>query len=160
MNMRNNRRGFTLTELTIVLAVLAIVLTLLVSFTAMVNNSRQISGARLEALQDIRVAESIIENFIEGNKITTTFKDEEGKTIPVENVLEAGEKKLVFNKEKKTLAVSGGANLTLERVESITFDYNGDSTEGIFYCTINYNVGNHDYYYTFCVYSYAGNGGN
>ena len=161
MNMRNNRRGFTLTELTIVLAVLAIVLTLLVSFTAMVNNSRQISTARLEALQDIRVAESIIENFIEGNKITTTFeKDEEGKTIPVENVLESGEKKLVFNTENKTLAVSGGANLTLERVESITFDYNGGGTEGIFYCTINYNVGNHDYDYTFCVYSYAGNGGD
>ena len=153
MNMRNNRRGFTLTELTIVLAVLAIVLTLVVSFTTMVNSSRQISGARLEALQDIRVAESIIENFIEGNKITTTFKDEEGKTIPVENVLEAGEKKLVFNAENKTLAVSGGANLTLERVESITFDYNGGGTEGIFYCTIKYNVGNHDYYYTFCVYS-------
>ena len=159
MNMRNNRRGFTLTELTIVLAVLAIVLTLLVSFTTMVSSSRQISGARLEALQDIRVAESIIENFIEGNKITTTFKDEEGKTIPVENVLKSGDNSLTFDKASKTLAVSGGANLTLERVESITFDYYGEGTEGIFYCTINYTVGNHNYDYTFCVYSYAGNGG-
>ena len=149
MNMRNNRRGFTLTELTIVLAVLAIVLTLLVSFTAMTNNSRRISEARLEALQDIRVAESIIENFIETN---------EGLSAKKDGLYKENEKVLYFAEEK--LVVNGGANLTLERVESITFDYNGGDTEGIFYCTINYNVGNHDYYYTFCVYSYAGNGGN
>ena len=149
MNMRNNRRGFTLTELTIVLAVLAIVLTLLVSFTAMTNNSRRISEARLEALQDIRVAESIIENFIEG-KSSITINAEKNTLTDNEN------NTLTFNTESKTLAVSGGANLTLERVKSITFDYNGGGTEGIFYCTINYNVGNHDYYYTFCVYSYAG----
>ena len=49
---RRNRRGFTLTELVIVLAVLAIVSTMVISFTAMVTNSRQLSSARLDALGD------------------------------------------------------------------------------------------------------------
>ena len=141
----NNRRGFTLAELSIVLAVLAIVLTMVVSFTAMTNNSRQLSEARLEALQDIRVAEALIENFIEGN----------GTVEYSENTLTAGENSLVFNETDKTLAVNGETKFTLERVTKITFDYYGDNTDGIIYCTIYYQVGNNNYEYTFCVLSYA-----
>ena len=155
MNKRNNRRGYTLAELTVVLAVLVIVSAMVVSFTAMTNNSRRISEARLEALQDIRVAEAIIENFIEGNKITTKFKEENGKVVPVENTLTAGGNSLVFNETDKTLTVSGGTKYTLERVKSITFDYYGENTEKIYYCTITYMVGNQEYNYTFCVISYA-----
>ena len=150
MNMRNNRCGFTLTELSVVLAVLAIVLTMVVSFTAMINNSRQISSARLEALQDIQVAETVIERFIEG-KSSITFNVNAEETTLTDNESNT----LTFNKANKTLALSGGATITLERVESITFDYYGEGTEKIFYCTIKYNVGNQNYDYTFCVYSYA-----
>ena len=147
--MRSNRRGFTLVELTLVMAVLAIVLVMVTSFTAMVTGSRELSAARLKALQDIRVAESIIENFIEGNN-----------GVSIENsTLKAGENTLAFNPESKTLVVKDGASLTLERVESITFDTYGEDAEKIYYCTIHYTVVDHDYDYTFCVYSYAGNGG-
>lgn len=156
MNMRNNRRGYTLAELTVVLAVLVIVSAMVVSFAAMTSNSRRISEARLEALQDIRVAEAIIEDFIEGNKITTVFeKDENGKVVPVENTLTAGENSLEFTEADKTLTVSGGTKYTLERVKSITFDYYGENTDKIYYCTITYMVGNQEYNYTFCVISYA-----
>lgn len=163
MNMRNNRRGFTLTELTVVLAVLTIVLTMVVSFTAMINNSRQISSARLEALQDIQVAETVIERFIEGNEITTKFENNaEGNPIPV-NTLKASDNKTIGleeNEGRNVLVIKKGEDvdttITLDRVKSITFDYYGDNTEGIFYCTIEYKVGNQDYDYTFCVYSYTG----
>ena len=149
MNMRSNRRGFTLVELTLVMAVLAIVLVMVTSFTAMVTGSRELSAARLEALQDIKVAESIIENFIEEN----------GDVEYSVNSLTAGENTLAFNPESKTLVVKDGATLTLERVESITFDTYGEGAEKIYYCTIHYTVVDHDYDYKFCVYSYAGNGG-
>ena len=149
MDTRNTRRAFTLTELTVVMAVLAIVLVLVTSFTAMVTGSRELSAARLEALQDIRVAETIIENFIEGN----------GAVEYSVNSLTAGENTLAFNPESKTLVVKDGATLTLERVESITFDTYGEDAEKIYYCTIHYTVGDHDYDYTFCVLSYAGEGG-
>ena len=152
MNMRNNRRGFTLTELTIVLAVLAIILTLVVSFTAMVSKNTQVSTARFEALQDIRVAESIIENFIEGKSSITFNVNAEETTL---TLTDNENNTLTFDETKKTLVLNNKETLTLSRVESITFDYNGDNTEGIIYCTITYNVGNQNYDYTFCVYSYA-----
>ena len=169
MNMRSNRRGFTLVELTVVMAVLAIVLVLVTSFTAMVSNSRELSAARLEALQDIRVAETIIENFIEGNngvsiknstlkERTSTLEFYEGDTLI------AGESKLAFDEGEKALCLNGEAILTLKRVESIKFEfanYGGSAdniySDKIYYCRINYTVGGHGYDYTFCV--YAGNGG-
>ena len=149
MDTRNTRRAFTLAELTVVMALLAIVLVMVTSFTAMVTGSRELSAARLEALQDIRVAETIIENFIEGNG-----------GVSIENsTLKAGENTLEFNPGSKTLVVKDGTTLTLERVESITFDTYGADADKIYYCTIHYTVGDHDYDYTFCVLSYAGNGG-
>lgn len=167
--MNNNRRGFTLAELTVVLAVLVIVSAMVVSFTAMVTNSRQLSTARLDALSDVRVAESIIEGFIEGNEIKTKFeKNAEGNTIPV-NTLEASDGKTIGleeKEEKNVLVIKKGGDIdttiTLERVKSITFDYHGEDADKIYYCTIKYTVGNHDYDYTFCVNPYVGEtiGGN
>lgn len=167
MDTRNTRRAFTLTELTVVMAVLAIVLVLVTSFTAMVSNSRELSAARLEALQDIRVAEKIIENFIEGNNgvsienstlkvVTSTLTFYEGDTLI------AGESKLAFDEREKALCLNGKAILTLKRVESIKFEFakygsSDDNADKIYYCRINYTVGDHGYDYTFCV--YAGNGG-
>ena len=166
MDTRNTRRAFTLTELTIVMAVLAIVLVLVTSFTAMVSNSRELSAARLEALQDIRVAETIIENFIEGNNgvsiKNSTLKVVENTLAFYEgDTLIAGESKLAFEEEEKALCLNGEAILTLKRVESIKFEFAkyGNSADKIYYCRINYTVGDHDYDYTFCVLSYAGEGG-
>ena len=148
MNIRNKKRGYTLAELTVVLAVLVIVSAMVVSFAAMTSNSRRISEARLEALQDIRVAEAIIENFIEGkssitmNAEKTTLTDNENKTLS-------------FNTDNKEITVDNETKYTLERVKSITFDYYGNGAEKIYYCTITYMVGNQEYNYTFCVISYA-----
>lgn len=152
---KKNRRGFTLAELTVVLAVLVIVSAMVVSFTAMVSNSRQLSSARLDALSDVRVAEALIENFIEGNENVTVADDK--------NSISAGGKSLFFTKSEEeqggTLTVTGGetdTTITLERVTEIIFDYYGNDTDQIYYCTVKYQVGNHDYDYTFCVNPYVG----
>ena len=95
MNTKMNRRGFTLAELSVVLAVLSIVSIMVASFTAMVSNSRQLSTARLEALQDVRVVEALVEGFIEGNEIKTSFSDDvvettlasDERTIGLEEIL-------------------------------------------------------------------------
>ena len=39
---------------------------------------------------------------------------------------------------------------------NITFDEYGDNTDKIYYCTIEYKVGNHVFDYTFCVNPYVG----
>lgn len=153
MNMRNNRRGFTLTELSVVLAVLAIVLTMVVSFTAMINNSRQISSARLEALQDIQVAETVVERFIEGSADITITGD--GKSIS------ANGQTLYFEKNNgkiggMLIAPNTTTNITLDRVTEIKFECYGNGTDKIYYCIIAYTVGNNNYTYTFCVNPYVG----
>ena len=158
---KNNKRGFTLAELTVVLAVLVIVSAMVVSFTAMVSNSRQLSSARLDALSDVRVAETLIEGFIEGNENVIVADDK--------NSISADGKRLFFEKNEEeqggTLTITGGetdTTITLDRVTEITFDYHGEDTDKIYYCTVKYNVGNHNYDYTFCVNPYVGEtiGGN
>ena len=162
---KNNKRGFTLAELTVVLAVLVIVSAMVVSFTVMVTNSRQLSSARLDALSDVRVAETLIEGFIEGNAHKIEISETE-LTVKEEEVIT---KKLTFNKNEEeqggTLTITGGetdTTITLDRVTEITFDYYGEDTDKIYYCTVKYNVGNHNYDYTFCVNPYVGEtiGGN
>lgn len=149
---RRNRRGFTLTELVIVLAVLAIVSTMVISFTAMVTNSRQLSSARLDALGDVRVAEAVIESFIEENAGAAVSDDKLSIT--------ANEKSISFNKkgegELGGSLVTPETSVALERVTNITFDEYGDNTDKIYYCTIKYKVGNHVFDYTFCVNPYVG----
>ena len=147
---KNNKRGFTLAELTMVLAVLVIVSAMVVSFTAMVSNSRQLSTARLEALQDVRVAEALIENFIEGNEDVRVSDDK--------TTLTAGESTLLLD-ENGNLVIGNGGSIALERVKSITFDYYGE-TDKIYYCTVVYTVGDKDFNYIFCVNPYVGEGGN
>ncbi len=166
MNKSNNRRGFTLAELSIVLAVLVIVSAMVVSFTTMVGGSQELSSARLDAIGNVQVAEAIIESFIEGNEIA----DFTGEVSSLETANAENKKTLTFNLEEGedvggTLSITDGetdTTITLERVTEITFDYYGNGTDGIYYCTIKYQVGNHDYDYTFCVNPYVGEtvGGN
>ena len=157
---RNNRRGFTLTELSVVLAVLAIVSTMVVSFTVMVSNSRALSSARLDALGDVRVAEANIEHFIEENDSVTVTADKKslsanGKTLSF--TLENG-KTVGGTLEIKPIGenTTADTSLTLERVKSITFEYYGGDTDEIYYCTIHYEIGGKDYTYIFCVNPYVG----
>lgn len=157
---RNNRRGFTLTELSVVLAVLAIVSTMVVSFTVMVSNSRALSSARLDALGDVRVAETNIEHFIEEN--SGNIEVSEAKTELTVKVVEGEEQVTKTLSFKKTEGEQGGtlttpdSTLTLERVKSITFEYYGGDTDEIYYCTIHYEIGGKDYTYIFCVNPYVG----
>ncbi len=127
------RRGFTLTELAVVLAVLAIVTTMIVSFNALVSNRRAVSQARLDALNDIKVAEAVIENYIEknGTSADISFAD---------HVLTVGTR-----------------TVTLERVTNITFDTQGEA-DTIYFCTLEYTIPGQaaPESYTFCVYPYVG----
>ena len=70
-----SRKGATLAELMIVLAVLVIAAGMVVSFSSMMHGAQGISNARHEALQDVRVAESLIEGFIENNANKVLLKE-------------------------------------------------------------------------------------
>ncbi|MBQ7326973.1 MAG: hypothetical protein IJW93_05830 [Clostridia bacterium] len=174
-NKLKSRKGATLAELVIVLAVVVIAAGMVVSFSSMMHGAQGISNARHEALQDVRVAEALIESFIENNV-------EEATKIQLENgtlTFTKGE-----NDSEKTATIKFHDNihyiilrnfdgettsLELEKIDSISFVLYADSSvvnndnfadrDTLYYCTVNYSVGDTPYTYTFCVNPYAGEGG-
>ena len=158
MNTKNLRRGATLTELMVVIAVIAIVAVMVVSFSAMVSGGREMAQAKLDALQDIRLAESVIENFIEENA-------NNGYIVSVEDGgkhLFGSVGKLVFYEEINSLFIHYNDDskqpltIKLESVTGITFTEHG-TDDKIYYCTITYDIGGtNNERYTFCVNPYAG----
>lgn len=165
MNKRNNsRKGATLAELIIVLAVLVIAATMVVSFSSMMHGAQGISNERFEAMQDVTAAESIIEGFIENITFNSTGK------LETKNKISFGEKFVMFN-NGFIVAYYGEDSqvaMELEHINSITFKVltpngeiaeNGDiltTNDVLYYCTINYSVDKTNYTYTFCVNPYTG----
>ena len=156
MKTKNLRRGATLTEIMVVIAVVAIVAVLVVSFSTMVSSSRELAQAKLDALQDIRLAETIIENFIVDGANSGEITLDTKKTV-------------LTNKNKDQIRFEGWSlivdyavtnkadiQLELDSVKEIKFDTHENGNDTIYYCTISYEVGGTPFEYTFCVNPYAG----
>ena len=164
MNNKNRgRRGATLAELAIVIAVIAIVAVMVTSFIVMIDGSRDISQMKLEAMQDIVLAESVIENFIiegENNKVGGVGIHKLSTDEVVYTIANGQGHTIRFNPGTQMLIVARGeetTSLTLETVENIEFFTHGSGNDVLYYCTITYNVGgDSDLDYTFCVNPYAG----
>ena len=135
-----NRRGFTITELAVVLAVLAIISTMVITFNSLVSNRRAASQARLDALNDIKIAETVIEDHIEKNGITFDDNGNPDDISYADHILKVGER-----------------TVSLERVTEVNVSSGGDADK-IYYCTLEYTIPGQDatQTYTFCVYPYTG----
>jgi len=136
-----NRRGFTITELAVVLAVLAIISTMVITFNSLVSNRRAASQARLDALNDIKIAEAVIEDHIEKNGITFDDNGNPNDISYADHILKVGER-----------------TVSLERVTEVNISSRGGDADKIYYCTLRYTIPGQDalQIYTFCVYPYVG----
>lgn len=165
MNNKNRgRRGATLAELAIVIAVIAIVAVMVTSFIVMIDSSRDLSQMKLDAMQDIVLAESVIENAIisganEGKEIYV-YSD---RMLSIKNIETGKITSVKFTGGFLTVAYpddEGRSNvvLELETVKSITFDalVDEETSDAVYYCTITYDVAGTKFDYTFCVNPYAG----
>lgn len=143
--MRNaQKKGATLSEMAIVLAVLAIISLVVVSFIVALNSRVKIAKAKLAAMQDIQAIESIVEKQIEqeyaisGNAPALTITD---------GVLKKGEETLyAFNSTVTGIACTQINNQTDETA----------ATDAIFFVTLTYRLPNAEERYTFCVNPYIG----
>lgn len=160
MKKNTYKRGFTLTELAVVLAVLGIVSAMVVSFTVSINGSRQLSSARLDAMSDVGVAESFVNDFIERNGGVVADEGKsitaDGKTlkfVPAENENPA---KIVVD-----VTAEGEADtaITLTSVTDIKFESMG-SDDVIYFVTVTFEVLEAEESITFCVNPYTSQGGN
>ena len=117
MRKRNeNRHGVTLVELVVVLAILSIVTTMVVSFNVIVNQRRAESQAKLEVLQDVRVAEAMIESWINSTKIEKIESITDGSAI----LTSREDEKNIVKFNDGVLEV-GDNTITLDRVTGISF---------------------------------------
>ena len=132
------KRGFTVAELCIVLAVISIVSTVVISFTAMVTQRSKISRAQLSALQDIELIETLVEAHIEDPNTTN-------KT----DVSVTGGYLVIAGKNKLALETVTGFEITPK-------ENNGDI---LYICKVTYQIPyekNTTHTYTFCVNPYVG----
>lgn len=155
-----NKKGMTIAELTVVLAVIAIVSTIVVSFSIMVHQQTLISNSKVDAVADIRVVENIIDGWI-------YRQEKEGYEISLEgNVLksvkEGSEYTLTFvdNKIVGTLVDGDELFYNTSTIESIEYEIFAKDTDMLIICTINYYVSNGTELvldsYIFCVNQYIG----
>ena len=134
-------RGMTLTELTVVLAVLAIVAALVSTYIVMLTQRLRTATATLNAMQDISVVTSITENFIDA-----VAKDEKTLGNPIDDgsALCNTEGEVTYS-----LSFSGGTitavypnldeNITFHSdvIENISF-YTDDGD--LFFVTVTYKI--------------------
>ena len=158
------KKGFTLVELVIVLAVLVIAAGMAITFSTMMHGAQSVSNARYEALQDVRTAESLIEGFIENNvgdasdvgsienrSLSFTHKNDAEKTAKIS---------FHYSNVVKIITVKGydtePVTMQFEHIKDITFMMVEATTDTLYYCTIEYSVAETPYTYTFCVNPYVG----
>lgn len=147
MARNETKRGMTLVELTVVLAVIAIVSTLVVTFVLMLSEESRLASARLNALEEIELVESLTESWLEDNPDANS--DSEGV------VLGSGDNYITLGAVDGTVAYgykNGGStsSITLEQITNLEVVIKG-SVDKLFVCTLTYEAGGATESYVFCV---------
>lgn len=164
--IKNNKslRGATLAEMMIVLGVLALISTIVISFVIMSNENVRTSRQKVDALNDIAVVESIMDNWLSSEMkylSSDYFKDESKKDLDI--TVNYGDKinKLLFKNGKIQCYLNGSEVTyipdTITKIETII--KNKDENDRIAICYITYELvlSNNDireYTYSFVVYPY------
>ena len=164
-NKSKSRRGMTIAEIVVVLAVVAIASTIVVSFSIMVNTKTRISNSKVDAVGEIRVVESIVDGWIyrqtldsaEFNIVDGVLNSKVGEdvyTLKFEN-----------NQVLGTLPDSERLWFDTESIDGISFEIirkeDTEENDLIIFCTVDYRILNglgeeEIASYIFCVNEYVG----
>lgn len=150
--IKNKKKGITLSEICIVLAVLSIVSLAIVSYAAMATG-RGISGAdKLKVMQDIELLEAMVDNWF-----NEAYTGPDSLTVG-ENKLSVGDKELHYQGGTLYTKFSDTdlRSYHLETVESLRFEVVKSKDDEIFFCTVTYvyRLGQSkevEETYTFCI---------
>ena len=161
---RNKRKGATLAEMCIVMAVVAIVSLSVTSFATMASGRGTAAATKLDAMGDLEIVEAVVESWI-----AEAVKQESVITTPGANgaAISINENDLIRVRSSGWMEVSfPGENEILDyRLKSVTglnidTETNETGTATIYYCTVTYEYRNglvtKDQTYTFCVYPRVG----
>jgi prepilin-type N-terminal cleavage/methylation domain-containing protein len=158
-----NRKGFTLSELCIVLALVAMVSTIVISFCPIMNKRSAISRARLDIVNEVNAVETLIEKWVDkmSEQGAVFGKAEDGSLVATVNNADYGA--TFVNGEFKASVPDGDNEMTFAttRIESMAFDLVSEDGDTIFFCTATalltqVNSDAKEEKYTFCVNSRIG----
>ena len=150
---RKHKKGMTIAEICIVLAVLSIVSLSIVSFAAMATGRGATSTDKLKVMQDIELLEAMVDNWF--NEVYTT---EDKPEIDTNNggLLKVGDTKSL-SWANGNLIIDGIRTYRFETVTGLEFErlnQGDDDDDDIYFCKVTYTYRqNKDKtgYYTFCV---------
>ncbi len=147
--LMNRKKGMTLAEIVVVLAVIAIVSTIVVSFSLMVNRKSQISRNKVEVVGEINLVEKLVDSWVYQQILSSN-----------ELVIEAS-RITSSNDDELSLIDNKILGYEVTNIESITFEKYEKNNDMLIICTINYyllnSAGNKDINsYVFCINEYIG----
>ena len=157
------KRGFTLSELCIVLALVAVVATIVTSFCLVVHQRSVISSARLNIVNEVNVVETFVERWVDKmSEKGATFSIAEDGTLTA--TLDGVDYEATFSEGVFNGAVPSGENgmtFTTTSIDSVVFEVESQNGDTIFFCTATallpqVNGDAKEEKYTFCVNSRIG----
>ena len=157
------KRGFTLSELCIVLALVAVVATIVTSFCLVVHQRSVISSARLNIVNEVNVVETFVERWVDKmSEKGATFSIAEDGTLTA--TLDGVDYEATFSEGVFNGAVpsdDNGMTFSTTSIDSVVFEVESKNGDTIFFCTATallpqVNGDAKEEKYTFCVNSRIG----
>lgn len=158
---KNARRGVTMAELCIAIAVISIVSTMVVSFSVLVAERNNSANAKLETITDINFIETMVEEWFEKSENNISYYQNEtgihiSEATELDNVSKLGYSsttdKVIYFTNHNTLRLNDREIELSSNIEGIKFSKAENSN--LYYCTIEYETrgyNNGPETYTFCV---------
>ena len=163
---RNKRKGATLAEICIVMAVVAIVSLSVTSFATMASGRGTAAATKLDAMGDLEIVEAVVESWIlEAAKDTEsdiTIDEDKAKITATKNDPNSSGS-IMFSGHTLNVTFPGESDAVLYQLKSIVglkFEAVSNGLANLYYCTVTYEYRNgivtKEQTYTFCVYPRVG----
>ncbi len=137
MKREKGKKGFTLVELSVVIALVAIISAMVLSHVIMISNRTSTNAKKISLMQDVVKTEALVSSWLNDVYLL------DGETTVLN-----GNVKATISGEEYTLTLSDGKlkcklpegekEATLEIASSITFHIEEKSGEKLYFCTLSY----------------------
>lgn len=152
-----NRKGVSIAEMCVVLAIVSIVALTVVSFTTMVSAQSRASATKYNAMEDMELTEAILEDWVDImlEKNTSSITPGEGSLTARVGAADYS----IFVQELQLVAQLPGEvsrTFPLKTVKELRFDTMENTDCALYFCTVVYEVPSYtgegvERTFTFCI---------
>lgn len=154
---KSAKKGITLSEMCVVIGIIAIVSVAVVSFTTIASAITKVSAAKEKAAEKINLVENLVEGWVENAVLenATELQVKDNKLVAKIN-----DKDYIVSFSNNTLKASFSSGnesiISFEEITKIDFQEMRNDSDVIFFCTVTYAIKNSqeieiEKTHTFCV---------